>query len=202
MVAHNPKEILVVLGGNLVKENGAWHTTLFQREGDLGDRLRVEAAARLYRDRKAKPLVIVSGGRGKLPAGAPTAASILEEELVALGVRPEHTLREERSGNTLEQLRECLALFPNFKQSALISSDYHLPRIRAFIENVPELAALKTLMSDGRLSLLSAEALLISADAKKWKENIEAWYRLPLVRKLILNEEQGITAIKAGSYGN
>ena len=45
----------------------------------------------------------------------------------------------------------------------------------------------------------SAEAVLIAENAKKWKRNIDAWYRLPLVRNIIGMRKKG-TEIKASSY--
>jgi hypothetical protein len=191
--------VLIVLGGS-ARKNGAWRTTLFEQEGDRGDRLRVVASAHLYRKKRIKPLLIASGGRGMLPLESPPVATILSKELGELGVPAKHIVTEARSGNTYEQLCECTPLLPELGEIALVSNEYHLPRVRALIEHRSELAVLKKLFLNGRLSLLSAEAVLIAADERKWKKDIEQWYRSPLVAEIVRKEKEGVSQITSGSY--
>ncbi|MEK7170640.1 MAG: YdcF family protein [Patescibacteria group bacterium] len=194
-----PRDALIILGGT-ARKNGRWHSTLFEHKGDLGDRLRVEAAWQVYRHKKEAPLLIVSGGKGTLPDCAPSVADILSEELMKLGVNGKDIVRESLSGTTFEQLCACNSLIADSGALSVISNEYHLPRIRALITYIPELSALKRLFQCGRLTIHSAEAVLIAENAKKWKRNIDAWYRLPLVRNIIRNEKRGVREIKAGSY--
>ncbi len=196
---NEPRETLIVLAGT-ARKNGRWHSTLFEREGDLGDRLRVEAAWHIYRSKEAAPAVIVSGGRGTLPAGTPPVADVLRGELIRLGVDEKDIVREDVSRTTYEQLCACTPLLADSGAISVISNEYHLPRIRALIEYMPKLSSLKKLLLSGRLALRSAEAALIVEDAEKWKKDIDVWYRLPLVKNIILSEKRGVREIKEGSY--
>src|SRR3989344_5920157 len=104
------RPLIAVLGAGCVKENGVWRTTNFGESdgfGGLEDRLRVVAGAELYKRSRAKGATVFAlGGRGKLShiPDMPTLASVVRQELIALGV-PESAIRtEEESGTTLEQL--------------------------------------------------------------------------------------------------
>lgn len=194
-----PRETLVVLAGT-ARKNGRWHSTLFERDGDLGDRLRVEAAWYMYGEKERAPTIVVSGGRGKLPVGAPPVADVLCEELTELGVDGKDIVRENVSGTTYEQLCACIPLMVNGAAVSIISNGYHVPRIRALVEYMPKLSMLKRLLSRGQAALYSAETVVIAHDEKRWRKNIETWYRLPIVKKIIRSEEKGVEEIKSGSY--
>jgi uncharacterized SAM-binding protein YcdF (DUF218 family) len=97
-------------------------------DGSMGDRLRVEAAALLYR---ANPqLVVVSGGKGKLAhlPEAPTCASVLRRELLELGIPSDDILEETHAANTYQQLQSIKSLFALLPITILriVSNRYHL----------------------------------------------------------------------------
>ena len=197
-VQKDGNEVYMVLGGT-ARKNGNWHTTLFERTGDLGDRLRVMATAMLYRGRTIKPLVVVLGGKGTLPSGAPTVAKIMEEELVLMGVSREHIVREEQSRNTFEQLCSCLPYVPESGTVTFISNRYHLSRIRAFIRTRSELVLLKQLLIEKRLRIIGAETL-VSKENIELRARIKDWYRLPHVAEIIKKEKRGVREIQQRRY--
>ncbi len=192
-------EVYLVLGGTARKGGDRWCTTLFEHKGDLGDRLRVTAAAMLYHAKSIKPVVVVLGGRGTLPPEAPTVAKIIEEELVSLGVLKEYVVREEKSRNTFEQLYNSLPFLSDSGTMTLISNRYHLPRIRAFIHNRAELVPLKQLLLTKRLMLVGAETIVGKKDASLTAQ-IKDWYRSSRVSEIIKSEEKGVKEIKRGLY--
>ena len=134
-------EALVVLGGGLFQEpNGSWRTTNFDEAGDeygeLGDRLRVIAASYLYKESPHLKL-IVSGGRGQLAEipDCPTLSVVLKKELIELDISSENIIEENSAYNTYQQLKNSLAVVRklNLSEAGIISNEYHLPRIKAFL---------------------------------------------------------------------
>jgi hypothetical protein len=69
-----------------------------------------DQAANLHRLRLA-PLILFSGARGRLTGALPgTEAEFLKERAIERGVAPENILLEEKSTNTLENIRLSAAL--------------------------------------------------------------------------------------------
>lgn len=201
--------IIAVFGGWIVKEKGKWRTTNFKEADDsfaLGDRLRVVAAARLYEQSKkanSKVAIWVSGGKGKLAKipDAPTVASVIKNELETLGIPSVSIEMDEHSGTTYEQLYQLNRLFTKKKKSgdiALISNEYHLPRIRAMIEYAPDLQQLKEHLQNGSLAVVSAESVL--SGNKEWKAVIKKAYQSTAMKKRIASENLGVTDIEQGTY--
>lgn len=195
-------DTLLVLGGGLIPEGGKWRTSSFEEPNGLGDRLRVEATAQLYRNggSTGTKTVIVSGGRGTLPEGAPVVADVLRKELIELGVSPSDIVEERESRNTYEQLLACVSLLPRGgrKHSLLISNRYHLPRIRAIVEYAPDLKQVKHRLKNGTLVLLSAESVL--AGKKEWQVVIREAYKSEAMRERMLLEAKGVAEIQSGLY--
>ena len=78
----------------------------------------------------------------------------------------------------------------------ILSNDYHLPRLDALIERDD---ALNKLKQSGKLSLRSAESVLIAHDAK-WKKKIEVVYATDEMKRRVALEKQGARQIREGSY--
>ncbi len=202
--------VVVILGGGLKRDASGWRTTNFD-EGDnfgsLGDRLRVVAGQILYKDfrnQNKDALVVVSGGRGQLrnAPDAPTVASILKKELMDLGVPESIILVEENSNNTFEQLIELNKMIKarGWQNLAIVSNEYHLPRIGAMIGHGPGLETLKALSVNGKIFLVSAEEKLLDNDRERWQKLIEGAYKTKGMRERISLEKQGVKQIKSGVY--
>jgi uncharacterized SAM-binding protein YcdF (DUF218 family) len=77
------------------------------------------------------PRVIVSGGAYALQTGEPPAvqreAVAMREFLLALGVPADRIIMEDRSLNTIENMRETRDMVGD-RRVALVTSGYHMPR--------------------------------------------------------------------------
>ncbi|MDD5431155.1 MAG: YdcF family protein [Candidatus Pacebacteria bacterium] len=189
----------------MVKKNGKWRTTNFN-EGDnfgvSGDRLRVIAAGFLYKE-KPERLIIVSGGKGQLKGilpGKMTLASVIKDELAEIGVPAEKIIKEEKSGNTYQQLKVLLRISrkANFGKIMLISNRCHLPRIKAMIKFRKDLNGLKKILG-GKLKLVSAESVVVRKEPKL-KKIIKSAYASRAMKERMALERKGIRDIKAGTY--
>lgn len=191
-------DIIVVLGGGLLYENGVWRTTRFNEKGDtfgaLGDRLRVEAAALLYQE-NPDAVLIASGGKGQLKdnSDAPTISSVIKKELIELGVPAARIIEEDVSGNTWQQLQQLKALIQqrSARSVLIISNEWHLPRVKAMIEKDSAIEILQC---------VSAEEILIERDAARWKSFIAMAYQSDDIRKRIELEMKGVEDIRKGTY--
>lgn len=201
----NSQRVLFVLGGVLRKDrNGRWQTSTFTGRGDAfgvtGDRLRVLAARNLYH---AKPNVgiITVGGKGQLRhiPHAPPVSRVLKDELIKLKVPRDAIWEENESSNTYSQLQKIKQIITRhaLRKAIVVSNTYHLPRIKAFIERD---GALKKMLQNGRISLRSAERVLIKDDPKRWKERIGRAYKSVSMKNRIAMEKKGVESIKKGTY--
>lgn len=196
------------MGGGLIKDNNKWRTTNFNDSGDnfglSGDRLRVIAAGLLYKNKQAQ-LVIVSGGKGQLKNVLPgklTLASVIKSELVKIGVPAKNIIKEEKSGNTYEQLKEIQKIInnKNFKKIVIISNKHHLPRLKAMIEYLGELRPLKEMTASLRLKIKSAESVVLKYEPTIWREVIDGVRESAAMKQRIKLEKQGVAQIKKGIY--
>lgn len=201
-MAHNP-EVIFIPGGGLINDNGRWRTTNFD-EGDnfgaMGDRLRVEAAYILYKKNPGL-LLITLGGQGQYKdiPGVPTVAEVIKRELMDLGVPESSINKEEQSGNTWQQLQALKALIKKEKLNAItiLSNRYHLPRVRTMVEHDGKL---RTLLAEEKLTLTSAEEILIAQNPTKWQELVTKAYQTEAMKKRIAKEEEGVRQIEEGTY--
>jgi len=195
---------IVIFGGHLVKDaNGLWKTTNFDESdeyGVLGDRLRIEAGSFLYQENK-QLTVIALGGRGQLAKipDAPAVSEIIKSELVKLNVPEKNIITENESGSTYDQLREMKKIIrkKNFGEAVIISNKYHLPRIRAMIEQWDR--DLADWLYQGKISLLAAEEVIIKYQPER-AEEIKRAYDTVAMRERIGLEQKGVSEIKAGTY--
>lgn len=196
---------VVVLGGMLKKiDDGTWRTTHYNERvddiGPMGDRIRVDAAAYLYRSNPSL-LIIVSGRKGKLNKlkNAPIISSIIKKELIALNVPKHKIIEEKRSENTHQQLQELkkIIIKRQLERVGIISNEWHLPRIKAMIGTDPEL---KKLQSAKKILLLSADRIVLENEPDIWQEVIKKAYASKELKKRIALEKMGIRQIKNGSY--
>ncbi len=103
-------------------------------EGDLSrvSRLRLDETLRLYREGKAK-YILLTGGAGRQPVPL-IESEIAKKYLVSKGVDSGHIFIETRSSNTLENIEFLLPIInqKKLKTLILVSSPYHLPRISRY----------------------------------------------------------------------
>ena len=200
----NKKTAIVILGGGLKKEaDGRWRTTNYDEcdnFGVSGDRLRVVAAKYLY-NKNPEQLIIVSGGKGQLKdiPDAPTVAEIIKKELTELGIPEEVIIKEEKSGNTFQQLEELKKIIKEkgLKNIGLLSNEWHLPRIKAMLEQLDEL---REISESATVEFLPAEEICLEYDKEAWQEMIEKARESEALKERIGREENGIEDIREGRY--
>lgn len=195
------EKIIFIIGGALIKAAGIWRTANYD-EGDnfgvSGDRLRVLAAAHLYKNNK-NLFFIALGGRGQLKniSGSPAVAKIIKRELINLGVPVGKIAVEEKSGNTYEQLAALKNIIKKnkLKKFFVISNRYHFPRIKAMLDLAPGLNGFKN-----KAKFISAENVVIKYGENKWKKIIDKARRSSAMKERIKLEEAGVKQIKQGTY--
>ena len=198
------KEAIFILGGGLIKDNGKWRTTNFDEPGDnfgtLGDRLRVLAADVMYK-RDPELLLIPSCGKGQYKdiSDAPAVAEVIKKELIELGIPINSIIKEEKSGNTWQQLQQFKKIInqQGFSKASFLSNRHHLPRVQAMIEVDDDL---NKMLAEGKIGLVSAEEVLIEHDAAKWEQYINDAYQSKAVKKRIALEKEGVKQIRERTY--
>ena len=196
-------EVILILGGILIKDKNKWRTTNFDDQGDnygaLGDRLRVLAGNLQYQKNK-EAVIIAAGGLGQLEGikDAPTVASVIKSELIELGVPKEKIIIEAKSGTTYEQLQLNIKNIQavGAEKIFIISNRYHLPRIKALIKYKPRLQEFYGQNSE----LVEAEKVLILHNPQKWENKLASIYESQGLKDRISLEQKGIDDIKSGKY--
>lgn len=192
---------LFVLGGWLIKEGDIWRLPQVGEPAEKGlpdnSALRVEAAACFYSTHR-KTTIIVSGGSGRLTErGAPSVASVMKRALIERGVHEADIECEEHSKNTWQQLAFLARTLKRKRlgQVIIISNEWHLPRVNAFISDAPD-PFRKALAG---VSVRSAEDILLECGGK-WRKVVEEARRSPGLEEREKLEAQGVAAIEAGTY--
>jgi len=191
-------DAIAVLSASVVLDSGRWRSTRLSSEDNLagapGGELRVRATA-LLGMRYPNALIVATGARGYDVVGQedrPLLCDILQAELVAAGIALSRVVREDSSNTTYQQLVELhkLAQARGWQSVYIVSSRWHLPRIRAMLEaKLPAFAP----------ELCAAEDILVEADPNQ-KGEIDAAYASEWLRERIAKEEQGIAHIQSGTY--
>ena len=84
---------------------------------------------RVWRRRPSGTLLL-SGGQGK--PGERSEASVMRDFALAQGVPVDHVMAEQRSRNTIENLKYSASLLPEGGRMVVVTSWYHVPRALAF----------------------------------------------------------------------
>lgn len=193
------KTLISLLSGDIVLEDGRWRSNdLTVRGGHAEsalDSFRVSAAAALLQE-SPEAVVFIHGGLAD--ATHPTLASVMRNELIALGIAPERMLLEERSQKTVQQLRELQAtvLQQHPKSIKILSNDWHLPRVKAMVEYLSELAPLYACAPE----YVEAEAVLLAQDPVLWGPRLAAVRQRADVQAVIAQELRGLEQIRRGTY--
>lgn len=145
--------------------------------------------------------IVISGGRSNVPGTevAGTTARLFGLELEALGL-PRHNIVEEGDAfNSLDNISACARIAKQFGwagyEIGIISMGWHLTRVEASINhwsggNISPL-------SNGTISYLSAERLLIGDDPK-WVEYFRKLDATPQMQARRAGESRGIEQILTG----
>ena len=195
-------EILsAIFGADIEQRDGQWRTSDVDPAGVTYATLRDHAAVALYKKDVAdgrEPILLVQGGLAKPEHNQPSIASVMREELVRLGVPSNAIELEEHSGSTRTQLIELQSYIASHECDIvrIVSNTYHLPRIQAMIENIPELGALRT----KNPILVGAEDILVESDGATWRTRTEAMAQEPAMLERVAKEKAGAEQIKKGNY--
>jgi uncharacterized SAM-binding protein YcdF (DUF218 family) len=196
-------DAVIVLSGGIRKTTAGFATTTYADDdgfGMMGGHIRVLAAVALHNQQAAETFVFTSGITAKtihiFGPDVPSEASVYSKEflerITPAGAAPAVIL-EERSTNTIGNVKEFAAIMKanGWKNVAVLSSEYHLPRIKA----------LCTLLGiPGQLLFLSAEEIVQREWLGRYDDEIKTAYASEAGKKRLQNEAGGTAAIKAGGY--
>lgn len=194
-------QAVFILGGGLKKDGDTWRTTRLDEDGDTfgptADYLRVIAGSLLFKENKVGN-IYTSGGRGQYKDSpeTPPLSKVLKTELIALGIPENIILEEDCSGNTYQQLLETRKIIDKrvLTSVAVLSNFWHLPRIKAMIENAPEIRSLES------VDLISAEETINTYGEPSLVSAITKAYNEGRFEKRFELEKKGINDIKQGRY--
>ncbi len=199
-IESQPKyDVVVILGGNIRKTpNRGWITTSLEEgpEKSIGAHSRTIAAAELFKKGVAKKF-IVSTGRTTPDPEAPTEAEVMKTELVRYGVPADDVILEDRSLNTIENLKECAEIIreKGFQKVAIMTSDWHRPRTEVLTENT-----VKELEAEGRkVTFITPEEILEKKSPRYARIFQKVYGRLSMHQRQA-REQSGIQAFKEGKY--
>lgn len=219
-------DAVVVLGtiiketrhGGLSFQSGSFADKDKNGEAIVGGRERVMAAAELSAYFPESKIVTASSPRNiENPAvrdlNMQSLASVMREELIILGVPKEKIILEEESLDTINGLKNSIALCSkyNWKNLVIVTSHYHVPRVQAMINKIeqfsypkkdsPEFEKSLKLLKNGVLNvrIISAKEVLLIKDPR-WSRYFEKVESLPEYQKRVRLENQGIENILKGNY--
>lgn len=177
----NHKTAIIILGGDQDKNDPS------RSNSDSFNR--IKAGYYLHKS-NPKQWVIASSGNGY--------SKIMKNELIALGVPSQLIIEERKSKNTYDQLLKLQKVIKkmSLKKLIFLSSTYHLPRIKTFIQYCPEL---KKFYRTNVFKLVSAEKVLKQFNPSS-KKDIDVFYKSSVMKTIKAQEIKGITEIKAGTY--
>lgn len=194
--------LLSVLSGDIQNDNGVWRTTDYVvRYGSPAGTpvaFRIPAAAAYLRHfNKDEATVLLQGGLAD--ETYPSLASVMMRELLEQGAPAEVLQLEEESETTYQQLLalQQAALAAPSAAVEILSSEWHLPRVRAMVEHAAALGALRARTPQ----YVAAEEVLIAEDPLRWKEKIDAARARPDAKARAALEQKGVDEIRAGTYG-
>ncbi len=147
--------------------------------GDKGERL--EHAVELY-NKGVAPLILVSGG--KVYASL-TAAEMMRDHAIRLGVPPSMVIMEDRAGNTIENalFTRPLLVERGLHSAVVVSSPYHMRRVKYVFD---------------RLYRESGIKLSYSA-SQSWFDP-ESWWRTPGGQSIVLSEYLKLAVLHLPGY--
>lgn len=219
---HYEYDAIVVLGGGLHKEGDKFYPTDYRKEdsdpfGMLGAGMRIVAATEMYLNGKTNKFVFTTGvtdkNQSKFGEDVPTEASVYQDKFERIlhglndsaeyhdkfaDLEDPNILLEDRSNSTLTNIQNiCQMILDNhWRKVAIVSSDYHIPRVSALYHQVlpkhPELDFCQ-------IEFISAENYVKSV-TDKYDAVINRYYESPQANERLKNEQKGLEDIKEGRY--
>jgi uncharacterized SAM-binding protein YcdF (DUF218 family) len=202
-----PYDALIILGGGLRKEGSEYYPATYQENdgfGMLGGHMRLQAAIDLFHA-KASPCFLFTTGvyeknKTRLGADVPPESEVYAarfKEALAGEPLPE-ILVETASSTTLTDLIEAIreAKKHGWHRIAVVSSDYHIPRVRALYEHV--LAAQSDTQFEAEF--LSAEKTVQEFQPGVFDREITEAYASDGARERQQNEQRGLQDLRDGKY--
>ena len=193
-------EIVVVLGGNILKSGDRYMTTPYEKgtKKSFGAQGRVITAALLYHSGVSDCFLLSTGKTDPQDQEAPSEASVMKAELLVYGV-PEASMHlEEHSKTTQENARELARLFTTeqFREKrsiGVITSSWHIRRTDAFFTR-------EGFKIEGRKIKYISSDTMISRHLPAFRDDIHLIYRRQDMRHRIRDEHNGYMALKNGTY--
>lgn len=202
------------MSGGIMKEVGKngkirYHSTRIN-EGDafgvLWGEARILAVAELAIHFPKTKIIITS-----IPPSSKNGMRLsIYKELRDLSIYRDRIIMEEKSTNSLSQIREVIKIIYNkkFKSAVFITNKYHIPRVHALYKNI-EIVNSNNIIdsilhniihSKIQIEFVAAEDILPIRDSK-YIEIINKMKKKPAYRKRVRNEKLGLLMIKKGNYG-
>ena len=211
----------VVLCGGTYKYGDMYLATTFQHEdefGMLGGEMRVLAAVARAQRGLCRNILFAGGKsikgaamRGGEHVPAPPSAAAYAAQFANMleaaeslaeesddSVVPEPTIiLDTKTPNTNANMAHSVQLAFNnsWETMAIISNEYHLPRVRALYKIIKE-----KLGHSVEVNFLAAEAVVRLAYPGVYDEEIERAYASPAGQRRLKSESQGLADIQAGIY--
>lgn len=218
-----PFDALIILSGGLARSQfrGKYHPTDYRHNDDfgmLGGSMRLVAGVALFLQKKSKNLIFSTGitekNKSQFGDNVPTEAEVYAEKFMkilnAFKKRQEYqkqledledpeVILENQSSTTLQNIQNVLEIIAQRKWThvAIISSDYHIPRIKALCEK--QLAERNDLQSL-KLTFMSAEEVVKDTQPGKYDRLIQEAYQTAAAKLRINNEAQGLRDLEKGAY--
>lgn len=173
----------------------------------MAGRDRVIAAAELGKTFPGMTLVAMSN----IDRRRRSDASIVADELKKRGIPEEQMLLEENSVSTFTELVEMvkLAVKNNWSKIAIVSTGFHIPRIRKMMDNLesimsyndPEFFEAIKVFRDKNINVyfISADDVLASVSSH-YKKLIAEVRQKPGYANMLESEQRGMHAIAEGTY--
>ena len=193
-------EVVVVLGGNIVKSGDRYITTPYEKgtKKSFGAQGRVITSAFLYHLGASNCFILSTGKTDPEDEGAPSEASVMKAELMAYGVPATCIHLEEQSQTTEENARELVKLFTTktFKEIrtiGVITSSWHIRRTAAFLKR-------EGFYSQGRNIKFISSDTMISRYLPEFRDDIHRLYHRQEMKDRIRDERNGYRALQNGTY--
>lgn len=217
MVSVMVYDCVIVIGGNIVRtDDGRYQPTDYtdsDQFGMYGGKMRVITAAWMYVKGLSNTFLFSAGISEKTKAAfgpdVPIEAVVYSQafqseiECILSGLddgneRNDLTIViEDRSKNTVDNIKESLAIINqyNWQSVAVLSSDVHIPRLRALTELITKSSPIHA-----NLTFLGAETMVKKLRPGKYDGLIDYAHNSPEGKKRAKNEAQGLADIHAGRY--
>jgi len=193
-------DVVVVLGGNIVKSAAGYITTPYVQgtKKSFGAQGRVITAAFLYHQGVCNCMVLSTGKTDPEDHGAPTEAAVMKAELLAYGVPESCIYLEEGSRTTEENARELAMLLSTQplqqkKTIGVVTSSWHIRRTDAFLIR-------EGVRREGRIIKYISSDTMLCRYLPEFRADMIALYHRPAMKKRVRDELNGYHALKKGTY--